>query len=676
MNTRSRTATFLATSAAVLALAGVASAQDQGLPVQQFVPAPGGDNNFMTVAGSNSLGHTHQSFGLYLNYARHPLVLRSTVTDDSVAVIANQLQADVLVAVGLLDLFELGVGVPVTLFQNSGDSGTLPTPDVAAVAAGDIRLYPRWTILPAGDTGFGLALLAEVTLPSGDPNSLQGNASVTVEPALAAELRFAPGMRLSANLGYLVRQQQTFRNIDVGNEFTWGAAYQHPLVPNRWHLIAEVYGKTSADPDIQTINIEEVPLEAALGLRWNVNANNTVTFGVGPGLTEGYGSPQIRAIAGYAYTEHLIPDSDGDGLLDNVDACPFDPEDFDEYADQDGCPDPDDDGDGICDPWVTERNVLPQVQDVCVGTDQCRTDPEDKDDFEDDNGCPDPDNDQDGVLDVADACILIPEDRDGHEDADGCPDPDNDHDAVCDPWVTELGQQETYRNLCAGSDACVDNPEDPDGVDDLDGCPEPDNDHDEICDPWAAMWIKQHGEVPHFKGACIGSDQCPNEPETLNDVEDEDGCPDKSKRKVEIAGEKLLIKDTIYFDFNKATIKSRSFPILNDVAKVLYENPQIQLVEIQGHTDDVGNDAYNLKLSQQRADSVMTWLSTTAKYKISPERLRAKGFGEEVPLVPVLDADGKKVILSGKALTTARDSNRRVEFLIVNRGQTALGKEQ
>ena len=93
-------------------------------------------------------------------------------------------------------------------------------------------------------------------------------------------------------------------------------------------------------------------------------------------------------------------DRDHDGILDNVDKCPDQPEDKDGFEDADGCPDPDNDKDGILD-----------------AVDKCPNDPEDKDGFEDADGCPDPDNDKDGVLDAADKCPNDP----GPPDNDGCP---------------------------------------------------------------------------------------------------------------------------------------------------------------------------------------------------------------------------------------------------------------
>jgi outer membrane protein OmpA-like peptidoglycan-associated protein len=101
----------------------------------------------------------------------------------------------------------------------------------------------------------------------------------------------------------------------------------------------------------------------------------------------------------------LSTDRDGDGLLDDIDQCPDDPEDKDGFEDEDGCPDFDNDGDGISD-----------VNDQCPDT------PEDIDDFQDMDGCPDTDNDKDGILDVDDNCPNKPETVNGYKDNDGCPD--------------------------------------------------------------------------------------------------------------------------------------------------------------------------------------------------------------------------------------------------------------
>lgn len=109
-------------------------------------------------------------------------------------------------------------------------------------------------------------------------------------------------------------------------------------------------------------------------------------------------------------------DRDGDGYLDPVDKCPDEPENYNGFQDDDGCPDdPDTDGDGIPD-----------------SVDSCVLEPEDADRYLDQDGCPDLDNDLDNIPDTKDKCPLEPEDPDGFEDEDGCPDPDNDKDQVPD----------------------------------------------------------------------------------------------------------------------------------------------------------------------------------------------------------------------------------------------------
>jgi OOP family OmpA-OmpF porin len=126
-------------------------------------------------------------------------------------------------------------------------------------------------------------------------------------------------------------------------------------------------------------------------------------------------SPAERCAA-RGFITPRIGDKDGDGIPDNVDKCPSDPENYNGFEDEDGCPDdPDTDGDGIAD-----------------SKDQCIMEPEDKDGYLDTDGCPDLDNDADGIPDSADKCPDKPEDFDGFEDTDGCPDPDNDGDTVLD----------------------------------------------------------------------------------------------------------------------------------------------------------------------------------------------------------------------------------------------------
>ncbi|MFB6263063.1 MAG: hypothetical protein ABEL76_05480, partial [Bradymonadaceae bacterium] len=140
----------------VLAWAVPAPAQSQlpgSVPTQQFHPVPGGDNNFVSVSGTDVLGHLRFSAGGYLNYSYRPLVLDSVVGDRQVEIIEHQLQADLLGAIGLFDVLELGIRAPFTLYQQPGDSsGGLSAPELSALAALAILL----TAFIVAGRGFGV----------------------------------------------------------------------------------------------------------------------------------------------------------------------------------------------------------------------------------------------------------------------------------------------------------------------------------------------------------------------------------------------------------------------------------------------------------------------------------------------------------------------------------------
>jgi len=279
-------------------------------------------------------------------------------------------------------------------------------------------------------------------------------------------------------------------------------------------------------------------------------------------------------------------DMDLDSIIDDLDSCPKVPEDKDGFEDNDGCPDLDNDGDGIPD----SEDKCPNIAGIAAK-----------------DGCPETDNDNDGIENQDDLCPDDAEDMDGFEDSDGCPDPDNDNDGVKDE-----------------DDQCPEKKEDRDGFKDDDGCPDLDNDGDGIPD---------------------SEDKCPNEAETFNGKEDEDGCPDL----VRVRDDKIEILQKVYFRNNRSDIMEKSFELLDEVAAVIKAKPELK-IRIEGHTDNVGKDRRNMKLSQARADSVMEYLMNA---EIDENRLEAKGRGMHSPI-----ADNKT--------KEGRQKNRRVEFHIVS----------
>lgn len=280
--------------------------------------------------------------------------------------------------------------------------------------------------------------------------------------------------------------------------------------------------------------------------------------------------------------------------------------------------------------------------------------------------CPNLDKDQDGVRNADDQVPLAAEDRDGFEDGDGVPDPDNDHDGVADeqdgcPNVKGVIENKGCPDVDSDKDGIVDRldrcaqqAEDRDGFEDTDGCPDGDNDGDGIADtddrcPNEKGVAAERGcPVVDSDGDGVADrlDNCPQDKGTPENG----GCPAAQKQLVLLTGNKLKILDKVYFDGGRATIQKRSFGLLANVARVLSTHTEINLVQVEGHTDDSGRADANKKLSQERADAVVKYLTEQG---IAAARLQAIGFGSERPAEPNTTPAG-------------REANRRVEFNLVN----------
>ena len=148
------------------------------------------------------------------------------------------------------------------------------------------------------------------------------------------------------------------------------------------------------------------------------------------------------------------------------------------------------------------------------------------------------------------------------------------------------------------------------------------------------------------------ADTCPDKLETKNGYQDGDGCPDEIP--APLAKFTGVIKG-INFKTGSAEILKNSNKLLDKAVKVLNDYPDIKL-EIQGHTDDVGDDAANMDLSQKRAESVKAYFESKG---VAADRVVAKGYGETAPSSAI---DG----LKGGKLKAARAKNRRVEFKLLS----------
>ena len=239
------------------------------------------------------------------------------------------------------------------------------------------------------------------------------------------------------------------------------------------------------------------------------------------------------------------------------------------------------------------------------------------------NGCPD--SDSDGIMDSEDDCPYAF----GPMETKGCPDTDKDGTLDKDDKCPEVAGP-AYNK----------------------GCPDPDTDGDGVLD--------SKDKCPDVAGPA-SNNGCPTDRDGDGIADNVDACPDvpgiaslKGCPKVEVptAEEQKQLNSyakTILFDTGKASIKKESAKVLNDIVEILKKYPQAKF-SIDGHTDSVGSDASNQRLSEGRALSVKSFLVENG---IDEFRLSSQGFGESKPVASNDTRDGKA-------------QNRRVEINLAN----------
>jgi OOP family OmpA-OmpF porin len=540
---------------ALAALLAGPRAHAQNLPLDRFEPAPAGDRQF-GVPSPIIWGEATPRFHVLADYAHNPLVLRKLTTNGSAGtVVSNQLFLHLNVSLALVDALGIDVNVPVAIAQAGGSptvaGQAFASPNKAQL--GDLRGGLRFRIVGATDDAFQAAIGGYVWAPTGSTSG--GSSYVT-----GGEVRGMPMLLLGGRVdrfvwalsgGPQIRSTQTYVGVTDGTQVNVGAGFGVFLDNKRRLMIGpEVYtaftavksATATADSFKRTANVE------ILGdVRFRFAGDFEVGAGAGPGLTAGIGTPDFRGVFMLGYNpepkaaEPPAPnDRDGDGIIDEKDACPETKGVPSADAEKNGCP-PDKDGDGIID-----------AEDACPDVEGVR-DPDPKL-----NGCP-RDKDGDGILDKEDACPTVKGVRTTDPETNGCP-PDKDGDGVYDK-----------------DDACPDVVGVPTDDPKTNGCP-PDKDGDGILD---------------------SVDACPEEKGPADPDPKKNGCPT-----VHVTDKEIVILEQVQFDTGKATIKAVSDPLLDKVAAVFTEHTEIARVEVQGHTDNRGAAKMNRTLSQKRADAV------------------------------------------------------------------------
>lgn len=449
---RSRTFVGASLACAALLSGSAAGAQESrsvgNIALNQFDPAPAGDV-FSAIATPFTGGHLQPRARVFFDHAVRPLVLSTDVATGDV--VSRQTLVHIDAAIALWDRLLIDVAAPIVLAQGGDDPKVngMPISSPSSASLGDMRLGVR--LRPFGSDGapIQIAVAANAYAPTGGDGNFAGDGGFRLAPVVIL------GGRIN-KVVWSIDGGASFRSSDNPSTVNYGLGFGVLLLEDFLQVGAEVYGATPLSGGLLTVSdnssVERsgtTNLELMLSARFRLFWGLSVNAAAGPGLTDAVGTPSFRAVAGLGWTmppkasgvegAAAPADTDKDGILDAVDACPHAHGVMSDDPKRRGCPVVDRDEDGV-----------PDVDDACPDKQGDKSVDKAK------NGCP-TDADGDGISDDVDAC---PQEKgvastdvakNGCVEAPPPPPPDADGDGLIDS--ADACPQEKGEKSAEGADA-------------------------------------------------------------------------------------------------------------------------------------------------------------------------------------------------------------------------------
>ena len=676
-------------SASFIAPATVRAQDDtRNFSAERFKLASDSDG-ILGVESGTVIGHLNWDLGFWLGYADDPLALYlEEAGGDNERVdsfLTRRIGGEVVAVLGFGKRLQLGVQIPVILDQNYSFMDTALAPQSSA-GLGDVSIHPKLQLLFAEDFGVDVAILPMLTVPSRGSDSYFGESTWSFSPTLAVS-RQMDRVGLAGNIGYRLRSDNPeVLGLEVADEWFVRAGagvrvnddVQQPLSVNVSASLAtsaaDLFGELGGNY-----------AEALVGADYWVDRDWKLLAGGGLGLTPGFGAPDWRVLAGLRYARR--PMECAAPLVERAGACVHDCQ-APYVAEGDDCvlppcpagyqrvgeecvipvqcggnpPNSDADCDGLpTPPWI----LLGPPE---AAYDPERREPRDPEQPVDPGGyafghaVPPPAGEDEFPADIEqyDYCPTVPGEAKYH----GCPAPT----VVTDTCSADSGRgavrvapelafvpgsallslpsrvplEALAERAAAEPDLLV--------AIDVGGAGAEPGLAQRRADAVAAFLASKGVDLGQVSvlgrgdAASVGADDAATYP-----VRFERRCP--SEIPPTTLCKELEIGDDfkIAYELNSANLQAASKEMLErDVLWILRAHPQIR-VEVQGHTSGEGKLAYNMELSQRRAQSVVDFL---VEHGIEGERLSAVGHGPKVPLVTPENSEAD------------RERNRRIEFSI------------
>lgn len=586
----------------ILAMFASAQSNDAGKPdlsSQVFRPSLDGDrmlwaNESMMRANGSTTAKAA------LHYAWKPFVTRDDAgTADRI--VSDLFQASVMLG-HTRGPVRLGVDVPLYIrAMGSGGTGT---------GLGDITPDLKVRLRDGSQGGVGLGLVGRLPLPTTTIDAPVGNRNLGYEVEGIVDGEVGKTL-LVANLGL-----RGIPTVDLGDS-KWDDALALRLGAS--HAITEKTGLSVEGQGLLGLTgpaALTTPVELMAAGYSRLSNDLVLRLGLGAGLTRAVGSPGARALVGIGYepgvSGNAAKDTDGDGVVDRKDDCPDTAEDVDMYLDDDGCPDPTKVTvklvDGAGNP--VDSSVIVAGKSVMSG----------------------------GSVELPSGMADIKGKITGYKPVS---------------QQATIPGGELHEIVVSLEDAVVTGPLMVKAVD-ADGNPVPDATFTLKGDTEESGPAGQTVQVPvgDYKLVAQAPGYRPAKRKvTVAQGETVEVELEMSPAKVVIEGERIDLRDSVYFNTGKDSIKPVSFGLLDEVVETLLDHPELTKIRIEGHTDSRGSASSNLALSKRRAASVMRYLIDKG---VEAERLESEGFGETKPL-----KQGNN--------EAAWSANRRVDFFVVGR---------